>query len=450
MNHETASGLLLDLAYGELTPGDTRAVEAHLAGCEACRAERDRIAGTRRLMRGLGEEEAPGGEGILMAAARQAAERPQRRARVPLFSWVRLAAGLAVLMVVGGVTIELLSSRPTDRAEEQFAERSRDAPGILLDGPAPPRPDAEAKPVSPEPRAKRMVAPAVPAPAAALAEAPRKAAAEAPPRRAAPQEAVAVDSRGQERARRQAAIGVAGDVEPPAAATASAAAPATAPAAAEAGPAQRPAAAASAPAAAPLAAPAPPRSAALGKRASQPESAAGETPAGRAARKVARATGEREAGGIAGDLLEGDGGRAGARPGAALVAELAELREAGKLNEARRRPDPCPGGDTLRLAWFDGLGVARRFARTGPLPAGLGAGEATRDQYYDQEGRLRYAIVEGTGPEGRFRRNLLLDPGGALRSEDPAAARPWPLRDLTLRDPAAAFWAPNACAPAER
>jgi hypothetical protein len=129
-----------------------------------------------------------------------------------------------------------------------------------------------------------------------------------------------------------------------------------------------------------------------------------------------------------------------------LVRDLRRRRDEGRLNEARRQPDPCAGGDSLRLAWLDGWGRARRLARTGPLPPELGAGEATRDQYYDEAGRLRLVVIDGSGPAGRFRRRIVLDEVGRRVIEDPPGPGPWPADDLTLSDPAAAFWAPQRCA----
>ncbi|MBI5069949.1 MAG: zf-HC2 domain-containing protein [Deltaproteobacteria bacterium] len=426
MTHENARELLLDLAYGELSPAEARAVEAHLAGCEDCRAERDRIAATRQLMQGLGEEEPPGGERILLAAARQAVERPRR---APLFSWVRFATGLAILMIVGGVTMELLSARrpAVDDAEERYAERSAaaPAPGLTLEAPPVQRAPA-APPLAAAPPVQR--APAAPAYAAAPPRAKEE-------RQARPADESASAPGDEARAAEPGGIpmpspGAAGSASEVAVARPRAAGVAPESKGASAGP----QAAASLREGAPgvgfsrQAAPAP----AAAPAASRAEAADAERalPAREPARKVAS--------------RDEPAAAAGAE-GAALVAEVTRLRDGGLLNEARRRPEPCPGGDTARLAWLDGLGVARRFARTGPLPAAMGAGEATRDQWYDTQGRLRYAVIEGEGPEGRFRRRILLDPAGAVRSEDPPGGAPWPRADLTLRDPAAAFWAPQRC-----
>jgi hypothetical protein len=124
----------------------------------------------------------------------------------------------------------------------------------------------------------------------------------------------------------------------------------------------------------------------------------------------------------------------------ALAADLQRLRAQGLLDEARRRLDPCPGGELARLAWFDGLGRARRLSRTRPAPGG----EVTVDHWYDDDGRLRMVRVEGHGPQGRFARRIVLDEAGRRVLEDPSGL-PWPEADLVRRDPAAAFWAPQRC-----
>ncbi len=81
MTHEELRDRLLDLACGELSPRDARAVEEHAAACEVCGAELARLRGTRRIMAALPEEPAPErGERILLAAAREAADGGARSA----------------------------------------------------------------------------------------------------------------------------------------------------------------------------------------------------------------------------------------------------------------------------------------------------------------------------------------------------------------------------------
>lgn len=365
MNCETARERLLDRAYGELAPGEVREVEAHLAGCAACRAEAARIEETRGLYRRLGEEPAPGGEGILLAAARQAAGEA-RPGRPRLLAWPRVAIGVALALVVGGVSVTILSARRERPSEETYAAAG--APRPAAPEGAPGAAEAERKGAPPQTYA-------APPPAA-----PR----EQPPAAARPSSEGAV-------------AGLARAPLPPGEA--------------------------------PLAGAPPPAPAPAAAKAAKPEAARGKLEAQRAPLDVAAAGG---GAGEAGALAD------------SLVRELRRRRDAGELSEARREPDPCPGGDRVRVAWLDGWGKAWRLSRTAPLPAGMGAGEATRDQYYDGSGRLRVAVVDGTGPDGHFRRRIVLDEAGRRLVEDPPGS-PWPEGDLVLRDAAAAFWAPQRC-----
>ena len=91
--------LVLDLAYGELPEREARRLRAHLETCADCRAELERIEGTRRLMSALPLEAAPErGERILLAAAREAAGRARPRWRVP--GWLAGSLALAATVVV--------------------------------------------------------------------------------------------------------------------------------------------------------------------------------------------------------------------------------------------------------------------------------------------------------------------------------------------------------------
>ncbi|HEY6911284.1 MAG TPA: zf-HC2 domain-containing protein [Myxococcales bacterium] len=76
MTHAECQDLLLDLAYGELSPERTSEVAAHLTGCEECRKEKAALDQARRAAAPLRElEEPPAGfdDRILEAARTQAA-----------------------------------------------------------------------------------------------------------------------------------------------------------------------------------------------------------------------------------------------------------------------------------------------------------------------------------------------------------------------------------------
>jgi hypothetical protein len=152
MTHEQLRDRLLDLACGELAPREVREVEEHAAACEACRAELDRMRETRRIMAALPAEPAPpGGERILLAAAREAAERRRARRAAPRWLWGAVVAA-ASLAVVAGVSYRLIATgpRPLDREDPDalMGEQRFVDPAPSAEGPAPRR---EAPPPAPVP-----------------------------------------------------------------------------------------------------------------------------------------------------------------------------------------------------------------------------------------------------------------------------------------------------------
>jgi hypothetical protein len=95
--------LLLDLAYGELSPARAAEVEAHVQGCASCQRERAQIAGARTLVAPLLKIEEPSpamDEPILRAARAEAARLAQGAGQ-------RAAAAAAaprVIEVVGSIS----------------------------------------------------------------------------------------------------------------------------------------------------------------------------------------------------------------------------------------------------------------------------------------------------------------------------------------------------------
>jgi hypothetical protein len=112
MTRDAFGDRLLDLAYGELSGREARAVEAHAASCEACRAELARIRETRRLMSALPDEApAADGERILLAAARQVADARTPRRRLAPWLWGATAAAFS-LVAVAAVSYRIMAMRP--------------------------------------------------------------------------------------------------------------------------------------------------------------------------------------------------------------------------------------------------------------------------------------------------------------------------------------------------
>jgi hypothetical protein len=121
MTHEQARSLLLDLAYGELAPEESRDVAHHAAACSACAAELESIARIRSLAANLDDGPGPSRDrGELVEAARRAVpERPRGRwfTRPRALSF---AAAATVVAIAVGVTLQL--SGPDPRTDREIAD----------------------------------------------------------------------------------------------------------------------------------------------------------------------------------------------------------------------------------------------------------------------------------------------------------------------------------------
>jgi hypothetical protein len=161
MTHEELRERLLELAYGELAPGEAREVEAHAASCEACRAELGAIRGTRHVMSALPAEPAPArGERILVAAAREAVRAREPRRAWPRWLWAAPVVA-ASLVVVVAVSLRVDAPPPPSAAHEDpnalrgealaKAPESPPAAGAEARSPAPP--EVASAPAEPRERA---------------------------------------------------------------------------------------------------------------------------------------------------------------------------------------------------------------------------------------------------------------------------------------------------------
>jgi hypothetical protein len=189
MTHESFSERLLDLAYGELSPREAREVEGHAASCQACRAELAQIRETRRIMAALPEEPAPEqGERILLAAAREAAERRVPKRLLPPWLW-GAAAVAASLVAVAAVSYRIVSMRPgpLERPDrEALLGESPYAAGAKVP-PAPSEPDAALhRSVEASPELEARAGRAASSPAAPAGEVPRRPPPAPEPKREAP------------------------------------------------------------------------------------------------------------------------------------------------------------------------------------------------------------------------------------------------------------------------
>lgn len=143
-DHASIRERLLDLAYGELSRREARAVERHLASCPACRGELESIRETRAVMSALAPEPAPeAGERVLLAAARRAAERARERRRgrlLPPWAWagsIGAVAVAAVALVTVGLPL-LHRERVDDRDALLGAPAGTASPAAPPAEPAPP------------------------------------------------------------------------------------------------------------------------------------------------------------------------------------------------------------------------------------------------------------------------------------------------------------------------
>jgi hypothetical protein len=124
---------------GEVTPAQTRLIEDHLAGCAACRQERDALRGTRNLLAANGRLEAP--PSWVQEARRAAAgdARPSRTTRLgrPLALSTMAAAALLAVIVLSLRLFEP-SAVATRDGGDPLASLSRSKPDVEADGGAPP------------------------------------------------------------------------------------------------------------------------------------------------------------------------------------------------------------------------------------------------------------------------------------------------------------------------
>ncbi len=134
----------------------------------------------------------------------------------------------------------------------------------------------------------------------------------------------------------------------------------------------------------------------------------------------------------------------------ARAVDQAERR--GELRLATRTFQFCrPGEDGARRLWRDDAGRVVKYLRQ------VGGAETslTFEQYYDPDGRLRYAFIHGGAVTGTLvEHRIYLDESGSrlfetqdVRRRGRGYAFPavWPESDLTLRDPEAAFAASARC-----
>ncbi len=112
----------------------------------------------------------------------------------------------------------------------------------------------------------------------------------------------------------------------------------------------------------------------------------------------------------------------------------------GQLSEARRTFEPCRGGDLRRVAWFDAQQRVRKLVQV--RETGM-----VVEQWFDEDGRLREALVRTTAGGRAFSRRITVDERGQETvvdtPRDAVADEPPP--PLVHGDPSSAFFAGPGC-----
>lgn len=196
--HDRVGALLSSYIDGEVSASESRYVEEHLLGCDACAADLRSLRATTALLGSLATLSAPRSY-ALTAAQAEAARVPalhERIARVWRYgSAAKLAAAGAAMaiavLLVGGIVGIMLQSPGGMSAPAAPAMAQLPAPAAAAPAAPAPMAAAPAAPQLPAPAAPAPAAPAAAAPAAAM-QAPQ--AAMAPPAAPAPTMAPAAAS----------------------------------------------------------------------------------------------------------------------------------------------------------------------------------------------------------------------------------------------------------------
>jgi len=429
MNHEACRELLVDLAYGELSRRKVAEVERHLAECETCKVERDHLDATVGVMRRL---EAPPalerGEAILVAAARKAAEERRRDSfRLALSGFgVRIAAGSAFALVAAFL---LVNVRHGLRPPTEDVVRAPEPPASPAPAPvaaAPQLGPAEALPLragGESPAAQPGTTPRGEPPRRELSRATAAKKSAAPDRTAslsAPPTADLRPQAGDEEGRGSRGPRTANAASPKGSGAARPSADATA--RSESGPDEMKSAARGAAEAPSLARRAPPAAPAL-------ESSPSRADTGAALQRSRP-----------GPLLAIPGGAG------SFAREIERRHAAGELSDAQKRFDPCPGGDVRRTAWIDREQRVLKLLRQR-------ADGVLVEEWFDDAGRLREALVRGRSASGPWARHLTIGEHGEQTVQDTSGsglALEVPPPALVRRDPADAFFSGPGCDSAKR
>jgi hypothetical protein len=113
---------------------------------------------------------------------------------------------------------------------------------------------------------------------------------------------------------------------------------------------------------------------------------------------------------------------------------------AGELSEARRKFEPCRGGDVRRVAWIDPQQRVRKLVQ-------IRANGLVLAQWFDEEGRVREALVRTSAGGREWTRRVTVDERGraAVVDAPPGATPDEPPPVLLRGDASSAFFAGPGC-----
>jgi hypothetical protein len=128
-------------------------------------------------------------------------------------------------------------------------------------------------------------------------------------------------------------------------------------------------------------------------------------------------------------------------PASSWAREIERRHAAGELSEAQKRFEPCPGGDVRRTAWIDGAQRVLKLVRER-------ADGVVVEEWFDESGRLREALVRGHAAGGAWARHVTTGERGEETAEDVSGsglAPDAPPPPLVKRDPSSAFFSGPGC-----
>jgi hypothetical protein len=129
-----------------------------------------------------------------------------------------------------------------------------------------------------------------------------------------------------------------------------------------------------------------------------------------------------------------------------FAREIERRHAAGELSDAQKRFDPCPGGDVRRTAWIDRQQRVLKLLRER-------ADGVLVEEWFDDAGRLREALVRGRSASGPWARHMTIgehDEESVQDTSGSGLAPEVPPPALVRRDPAGAFFSGPGCDSAKR